>query len=102
MTDTDLLVRVFAKQSPSSTRKILREWFQPRSIGTQVKLSDAFDAVKMEKGEEEPMMFFSRVDQIASVLASFGVPKLEGDVNRKLVRVLTTKLSNARFCIEMR
>ena len=35
--------------------------------------SDAFDAVKMEKGEE-PMQFLSRVDEIACTFASLGVP----------------------------
>ena len=35
------------------------------------------------------MKFFSRVDEIVGTLASLGVPKSEGDVNRKLVRVLT-------------
>ena len=67
---------------------MLRDWFLPRSIATQVKWSDTFDDVKMKKGEE-PMTFFSRVDMIANTLASLGVPKSEGDINRKLVRVLT-------------
>ena len=35
------------------------------------------------------MSFFSRVDKIASTLASLGGPKSEGDVNRKLLRFLT-------------
>ena len=60
------------------------------SVATQVKWSDAFDAVQMEKGEE-PMKFFSRVDKIVGTLASLGVPKSEGEVNRKLVRVLTAE-----------
>ena len=47
---------------------MFRDWFLPRSIATQVKESDAFDAIKMEKGEE-PMKFFSRVDKIVSTLA---------------------------------
>ena len=38
---------------------------------------------------EEPMQFFSRVNKIVGTLASLGVPKSEGDVNRKLVQVLT-------------
>ena len=42
----------------------------------------------MEKGEE-PMKFFSRVDTIVGTLSSLGVQKSVGDVNRKLVRVLT-------------
>ena len=42
----------------------------------------------MEK-EGEPIKLFSRVDTIASTLASLGVPISEGDVNRKFVRVLT-------------
>ena len=83
MTDTDLLDRVFARQSPSGAWKMLRDWFLPTSIATQVKWSDAFDAVKMEKGEK-PMKLFSRVDMIVSTLALSGVPKSEGDVNRKL------------------
>ena len=45
-------------------------------------------AVHMEKGEE-PIKFFSRVDKIVGTLASLGVPKSEGDVNRKLVREFT-------------
>ena len=72
MTDIDLLDRVFAKQSPSGAWKILRDWFLPKSIAMQVKSSDACDTVKMEKGEE-PMKFFSRVDKIASSLASLRV-----------------------------
>ena len=88
MTDTDLLDRVFARQSPSGAWRMLRDWFLPKSVATQVKWSDAFDAVQMEKGEE-PMKFFSRVDKIVGTLASLGVPKSEGEVNRKLVRVLT-------------
>ena len=39
--------------------------------------------------DEEPTKFFSRVDKIAGTLASLGVPKSEGDVNRILARVLT-------------
>ena len=35
------------------------------------------------------MQFFSRVNKIVGTLASLGVPKSEGDVNRKLVQVLT-------------
>ena len=35
------------------------------------------------------MKFFSRVDKIVGAFASLGVPKSEGDVNRKLIRVLT-------------
>ena len=50
----------------------------------------------MEKGEE-PIKFFSRVDKIVGTLASLSVPKSEGDVNRKLVRVLT-----ANYEIEQR
>ena len=42
----------------------------------------------MEKGQE-PMKCFSREDNIVSILGSLGVPKSEGDVNRKTVRVLT-------------
>ena len=61
---------------------MLRGWFLRRSIATQVKLSDAFDAVQMETGEE-PMKFFRRVDKIVSNLASLGVRKSERDVNRK-------------------
>ena len=91
--DTDLLDRVFAKQSPSGAWKMLRDWFSPRPIATQVIWSDAFDAVKMTK-EEEPMEFFSRGDNIASTLASLGVLESEGDVNRKLVRVLTDDYEN--------
>ena len=56
--------------------KALRGWFLPRSIAAQVKWLGAFDVVKMEKGEA-PMKLFSRVDKIASALASLGVPKLE-------------------------
>ena len=59
MSDTDLLDRVFARQSPSGAWKIPRDWFLPRSFATQVKRSGAFDAVQMEKGEE-PMKCFSR------------------------------------------
>ena len=88
MTDTDLLDREFARQSPSGAWRILRHWFLLKSVATQVKWSDAFDAVQIEKGEE-PMKFFSRVDKTVGTLASLGVPKSEGLVNRKLVRVLT-------------
>ena len=88
MTDTDLSDRVFARQSPSGAWIMLRDWFLPKSVATQVKWSDAFDAVQTEKGEE-PMKFFSRADKIVGTLASFGVPKSDEDVNRKLVRVLT-------------
>ena len=88
MSDTDLLDRVCARQSPSGA--MLRDLFLPRSIATQVKWWDAFNAFKMERGEE-PMKFFSRVDKIVSTLASINVPKSEGDVNRKLVRVSTDK-----------
>ena len=62
---------MFAKQSPSGAWKMIRDWFLPRSIATQVKWSDAFDDVKMEKGEE-PMKLFSRVDKIVGTLASLG------------------------------
>ena len=89
MSDTDLLDRVFAKQSPSGAWKMLRDWFRPRSIATKVKWSDACDAVQMEKGEK-PMSFFSCVDKIVRSLTSFGVQKSAGDVNRTLVRVLTS------------
>ena len=60
MSDTDLLDRAFARQSPRGAWKILRNWFLPRSIGTQVKWSGAFDMVKMEKGEEL-IKLYSRV-----------------------------------------
>ena len=89
MSDTDLLDRVFAKQSPSGAWKMLRDWFLPRSIATRVKWSDAFDAAQMEKGEER-MKFSSRVDKIVGILASLGVQLSLGDVNRKLVRVRTS------------
>ena len=83
MSDTDLLDRVFAKQSPSGALKILRDWFLPRSIATQAKWSDAFDAVKMEKGEE-PMKLFRHVDKIVSTLSSLGAPKSDVDVKPKI------------------
>ena len=89
MSDTDLLDQMFAKQSPSGAWKMLRDWFLPRSNATQVKWSDAFDVVQMEKGEE-PMEFFSRVDKIVGILTSLGVHKSVGDVNRKLARLLTS------------
>ena len=88
MSDTDLLDRVFARQSPSGAWKIPRDWFLPRSFATQVKRSGAFDAVQMEKGEE-PMKFFSHEDKIVGTLDSLGEPKSEGDVHRKFVRVMT-------------
>ena len=87
MTDTDLLGRVFAGQSPSEDGRMLRDFFFSKSIATQVKRWDAFHAVQIEK-VEELMIFFSRVDKIVGTLASLGVPKSEGDVNRKLARVL--------------
>ena len=87
MSDTHLQDRVFAKQSPSGAWKMLRDWFLPRSIATQVKWSDDFDAVKMEKGEE-PMKLFSRVDKIGGTLSSLGVQQSVGDVNWTLVRAL--------------
>ena len=37
MPDTDLLDRVFAKQTPNGAWKMLRDWLLPRSIATQVK-----------------------------------------------------------------
>ncbi|CAM9631591.1 unnamed protein product, partial [Laminaria digitata] len=43
----------------------------------------------MENGEE-PMKFFSRVDKVVGVLASLGVEKSVGGVNRKLVRTLSS------------
>ena len=43
------------------------------------------------------MKFFRRVDKIVSTLASLSVPISEGDVNRKLVKVLT-----AHYEIEQR
>lgn len=65
----------------------------------QVKWSGSIDAVRMKKGEE-PMRFFSRVDnKIVGILASLGVTKSVGDVNRKLVRVLTMKWNNVLFRI---
>ena len=56
MSDSDLLDRGFAKQSPRGTWKMFRNWFLHRSIAAQVKWSDALGAVQMEKGEE-PMRF---------------------------------------------
>ena len=84
MPETGLLDRVFTRKSPSGAWKMLRDWFLPRSVATQVKRSRAFDNVKMGKGED-PMKFFSRVDKIISTLASLGVPKVGGEMNRKLV-----------------
>ena len=66
--DTDMLDRVFAKQSPSGAWKMLCDWFVPRSIATQVKWSDAFDAVKMETGEEPMIRSFSRVYKIVFIV----------------------------------
>ena len=51
MTDTDLLDRVFARKSPSGAWRMLRDWFLPKSVATEVKWSDAFDAVQIENGE---------------------------------------------------
>ena len=34
--------------------------------------------------------FFSRVDKVDDIVTSFGEPKSVGDVNRNLVRVLTS------------
>ena len=68
---------------------MLRDWILPRSIATQVKWSDALDDVQMEK-DEEPMRFFSRVDKVVGIQASLRVQKSIGDVNRQLVRVLTS------------
>ena len=67
---------------------MLHDCFLPKSTATQVKWSDAFDEVQIEKGEE-PMKFFSRVDKGWDILASRGVPKSVGEGNRKLARVLT-------------
>ncbi|CAN0405489.1 unnamed protein product, partial [Laminaria digitata] len=89
MTDPELLGRVFATKSPSGGWKMLKDWLMPQTMADQVKWSDAFDAIRMEKGEE-PMKFFSRVDKVVGVLASLGVEKSVGGVNRKLVRTLTS------------
>ncbi|CAN0395471.1 unnamed protein product, partial [Laminaria digitata] len=89
MTDPELLGRVFATKPPSGGWIMLKDWFMPQTMANQVKWSDAFDAIRMEKGEE-PMKFFSRVDKVVGVLASLGVEKSVGDVNRKLVRSLTS------------
>ena len=67
---------------------MLHDCFLPKSTATQVKWSDAFDEVQIEKGEE-PMKFISRVDKGWDILASRGVPKSVGEGNRKLARVLT-------------
>ena len=80
---------VFAEQSPSSAWKMLGDCFLPRPIAAQVKWSDAFDAVQMEK-DEKPIIFFSHVDKIVGILTSLGVHKSVGDVNRKLARLLTS------------
>ena len=87
MTDSDFLGRVIAIQSPSGGWNMLKEWFMPETTADQAKWSDAFDAIRMEKGEE-PMIFFSRVDKVMGVLASPGVTKSVGNVNGKLERTL--------------
>lgn len=56
-----------------------------RTMADQLKWSDAFDALKMEKGEH-PIHLFSRVDRIVGILSSFGAVTSVGDVNRKLRR----------------
>ena len=76
MSNTDLLDRVFAAQSPSGEWKMLRGWFLPNFVATQVNWSDAFDALHMEKGEE-PMKCFCRVDKIVGILSSLGVRDTE-------------------------
>lgn len=86
--DTDLLGRAFARQSPGGAWKMPRNCLLPRSMATEVELSDAFDVMQMENGEE-PIQLCNRVDKTIRTLALFGVPKSEGDVDRKMVRVLT-------------
>ena len=52
---------------------MLRDWFLPRSIATQVKWSGALNAVSMEKAGEPMQLLFGRVDKIVSTVASLGV-----------------------------
>ena len=63
--------------------------FLPKTMAEQVKWSVAFDAAKMEKGEE-PMNYFGRVDKIVGVIASLGELKSVGDVNRKIIMTLAS------------
>ena len=96
---------VFAEQSPSSAWKMLGDCFLPRPIAAQVKWSDAFDAVQMEK-DEKPIIFFSHVDKIVGILTSLGVQGTVSDVNRKLLRINTvraiTKPNSALYCAAMK
>ena len=74
MPDTDLRDRVCERQSLSGGWKMLFDWFLPRSIAAQVKLSNDIDADTMEYGEER-MELICRVGKIVSNLSSLGVPK---------------------------
>lgn len=49
MTGTNLLDRVFARQSTSGAWEVLRDWFLPISIDTQTKWSDDVYVVQREK-----------------------------------------------------
>lgn len=58
------------------------DWFMPGTIANKKNKSKAFNALKMEKGEE-PMELYDRVHNVAGICSSFG------DVNRKLVKTLS-------------
>ena len=85
----DLLGRLFATKSPNAGWRMLCDWCMPKTMAEQVKWSVAFDSAKMEKGEE-PMKYFSRVDEIVGVLASLGVVTSVADVSRKIIVTLTS------------
>ena len=62
---------VFATKARNAGWRMWCDWFLPKIVVEQVKWLVAFDAAKLEKGEE-PMKCFGRIDKLVGVPASLG------------------------------
>ena len=89
--------RMHASGSVEGVWQAVMTWYQPRGDAERDHLEDDFDNIAMQ-GDEDPKLFFARVEGKLNVLASLGILKSD----REVVRLITRRLPSEFYDVEQR
>ena len=89
ITSPSLINKIYAQGSPSEAWAILEEWYAPRGVVMEEEWTTKYDSIRMELGED-PQTYIGRIDDAVDMLESLGLPKTAKEVNRKIIRHLSS------------
>ena len=83
--DPPCLSRMLETKSPSGARKVMTDFYAPKTIMEKRKVAPEFDSISMAEGED-PVEYLSRIDKTVKKLAMLGGTKDDDDLNVHIVK----------------